>query len=118
MKGDLLGLRLLDQFLDPIKYWLIRDTGRQNTLMLDLIVEFDTLFAHGIRLKVTGGKQPTACYLMTATEPFCFSQIRSRCANDEEATAIHEGRSVPKSTTTSKAPAVCRGLIVSDNHAA
>jgi hypothetical protein len=74
MKSDLLSLHLLYQLLDPIKYWLIRDAGCQNTVMLDLTVEFDTLFTHGIRLKVTGGKQPNACYLMTATGLFCFSR--------------------------------------------
>jgi hypothetical protein len=31
---------------------------------------------YGVRLKVTGGKQPPARYLMTATGLFCFSQIR------------------------------------------
>jgi hypothetical protein len=36
MKSDLLSLHLLYQLLDPIKYWLIRDAGCQNTVMLDL----------------------------------------------------------------------------------
>jgi hypothetical protein len=57
VKCGLLGLHLLYQFLDSIKDWLIRDAGRHGTVMFDFTVEFDTLFTHGTRLKVTGGKQ-------------------------------------------------------------
>jgi hypothetical protein len=73
VKCDLLSLHPLYQFLDPIKYWLIRDAGRHVSVMLDFTVEFDTLFTHGTRLKVTGGEKLATCYLMTAAGLFCFN---------------------------------------------
>jgi hypothetical protein len=47
MKRQLLSLHPLNQFLDPINRWLIRDAGRQETIVLDLPVEFDALVTHG-----------------------------------------------------------------------
>jgi hypothetical protein len=46
VKRRLLGLRPLDQFLDPIEHSLIGDSGRHALVMLDLAVEFDTLVTH------------------------------------------------------------------------
>jgi hypothetical protein len=42
----LLGIRLLCQFLDPIKQSLIGESGRQTLVMSDLFVELDTLLTH------------------------------------------------------------------------
>jgi hypothetical protein len=47
MKRGLLGLQPRYQFLDPIKYWLIRDAGRHDPVVFDLLIDFDALFAHG-----------------------------------------------------------------------
>jgi hypothetical protein len=46
MKRHLLSLHSLNQFLDPIKHWLIRDAGRHVPVMLNLAVEFGALFTH------------------------------------------------------------------------
>jgi hypothetical protein len=46
VKRGLLGLHPLYQFLDPIKEWLIRDAGRHDPVMFDLLIEFDALFTH------------------------------------------------------------------------
>jgi hypothetical protein len=44
MKRQLLSLHSLNQFLDPIKHWLICDEGRHVPVMLNLAVEFCALF--------------------------------------------------------------------------
>jgi hypothetical protein len=73
VKCGLLCLHPLDQFFDPLKHKPIRDAGRHVTVMLDFTVEFDALFTHGTRLKVTGGEKLATCYLMTAAGLFCFN---------------------------------------------
>jgi hypothetical protein len=75
VKRCLLSLHPLNQIFDPVKDWLICDPRRQQTVMLDLTVQFDALFTHGSRLKVTGGKQPATCYPMTAAGLFCFKGL-------------------------------------------
>jgi hypothetical protein len=47
MKLQLLSLHPLDQSLDSIDRWLICEPGRQETIVLDLAVEFDALLTHG-----------------------------------------------------------------------
>jgi hypothetical protein len=76
VKSYLLCLHSLKQMFDPIEDWLIRDAGRHDPVMFDLLIEFDTSFTHSSRLKVTGGKQPDTCYHMTAAGLFC-SKLRS-----------------------------------------
>jgi hypothetical protein len=46
VKGGLLRLHPLYQLLDPINRSLIGDPGGQGLVMLDLAVEFGTLFTH------------------------------------------------------------------------
>jgi hypothetical protein len=46
VKRGLLGLHPLYQFLDPIKDWLIRDAGRHDPVMFDLLIELGALFTH------------------------------------------------------------------------
>jgi hypothetical protein len=75
VKSYLLCLHSLNQMFDPIEDRLIRDAGRHDPVMFDLI-ELDAPFTHRSRLKVTGGKQPATCYLMTAAGLFC-SKLRS-----------------------------------------
>jgi hypothetical protein len=54
MKRQLLSLHPLNQFLDPINRWLICEPGRQETIVLDLAVEFDALVTYGAAL--SGGR--------------------------------------------------------------
>jgi hypothetical protein len=48
VKCSLLDLRLLYQFSDPTEQRLIRESGRQTMVMLDLLVEFDAPVTHSI----------------------------------------------------------------------
>jgi hypothetical protein len=42
----LLGIRLLYQFLDPIKQCLISESGRQTLIVSNLFIELDTRLTH------------------------------------------------------------------------
>jgi hypothetical protein len=57
VKCCLLILHPLCQFLDPIKHWLIRDAGRHVPVMLDLLVDFVALLAHGNSVFARAGSQ-------------------------------------------------------------
>jgi hypothetical protein len=46
MKCDLLSLHPLNQFLDPIKHWLIRNAGSHLVVMVDLLVDLNALLTH------------------------------------------------------------------------
>jgi hypothetical protein len=46
VKRELLSLHPLNQFLNPIKQWLIGDAGRHDTVMVDLLVDLDALLTH------------------------------------------------------------------------
>jgi hypothetical protein len=60
MKRQLLSLHPLNQFLDPINRWLICKPGRQETMVLDLAVEFDALVTHGSPFQA-GDARPATC---------------------------------------------------------
>jgi hypothetical protein len=73
MKRQLLSLHPLNQFLDPINRWLIRDARRQETMMLDFLVDLVAILTHGPRpsggserhlwdtLQIQGHLVPSVC---------------------------------------------------------
>jgi hypothetical protein len=76
VKSYLMCLHSLNQMFEPIEDRLIRDAGRHDPVMFDLLIELDAPFTHSSRLKVIGGKQPATRYLTTAAGLFC-SKLRS-----------------------------------------
>jgi hypothetical protein len=61
VKCCLLILHPLNQLFDPIKDWLICEPGRQQTVMLDLAVEFGALLTHGNSVFARAGRQLGCC---------------------------------------------------------
>jgi hypothetical protein len=58
MKRRLQGLHLLNQFLDPIKHSLVGDFGCQALIMVNLAVQLDALFAHGLTSPISQATKP------------------------------------------------------------
>jgi hypothetical protein len=49
VKLGLLGSHILDELIDPINRQLIRDGGRQSSVLLELLVDLDAFFTHDSR---------------------------------------------------------------------
>jgi hypothetical protein len=81
MERQLLSLHPLNQFLDAINRWLICYPGRQETMVLDLAVEFDALVTHGsipLREQITKSKPSSSS--VRPIHPIFRKKIRPRIA--------------------------------------
>jgi hypothetical protein len=67
------SLQFRNQFFGPVNRDLIAYCEKYSPISLNGFINLDTLLTHGTRLKITGGKQPATCYLMTAAGLFCFN---------------------------------------------
>jgi hypothetical protein len=65
VKCNLLDLRPLYQFSDPIKQNLIGESGRQTMVMLDLLVEFNAPVTHSISPFFRPGETTFSCHFTT-----------------------------------------------------
>jgi hypothetical protein len=73
VKRNLLDLRPLYQFPDPIEQSLIGEPGRQTLVMRDLAVEFDTPVTHCIPPFFKQGETTSSSHFTTTERQICFN---------------------------------------------
>jgi hypothetical protein len=112
VKRELLILHPIDQFLDPIKQWLIRHAGRYRTVMFDLLVDLYTLLAH-CSFALSGGSNQPTYHDTTPVELFCFNPVscatRWASACHSIAISVHASR-VAESVAPRANPSLANAL--------
>jgi hypothetical protein len=94
VKRGLRSLHSLDQFLDPINRWLIGDSRRHDTIMVDLLIGLNALLAHGL----PQGESMTARGQITKSNP---SGSRG-AANSESPIKKNQAGIAPRPTYTAR----------------
>jgi hypothetical protein len=94
VKRGLRSLHSLDQFLDPINRWLIGDSRRHDTIMVDLLFDLNAPLAHGL----PQGESMTARGQITKSNP---SGSRG-AANSESPIKKNQAGIAPRPTYTAR----------------